>query len=80
MSLSADLSCGSVSPRGLTNEYFDFPSTMVRKGNSLYTVMAKFGVATEDIASTPYEIIRTDRDGTGFVCSTAGDGSSNLDD
>lgn len=68
VSLSADLSCGSVSPRVLVNEYFDFPATMVRKGNSFYTVMSKFGVAAEDIPTTAYEIVRSDRDGGVYMC------------
>lgn len=71
VSLSADLSCGSVSTRVLVNEYFDFPATMIRKGNSFYTVMSKFGVEPGDIATTAYEIVRTDRDGGVYMCSDA---------
>ena len=71
VSLSADLSCGFVSPRFLYSELFDFPGTTARKGNSLYTLQSKFGVAPEDVATTPYEIIRTDRDSGEFACLTA---------
>ncbi|CAM9436774.1 unnamed protein product [Laminaria digitata] len=71
VSLSADLSCGFVSPHVLVNEHFDFPATTARKGNSLYTVMSKFEVAPEDVATTPYEIVRTDRDGGEYLCPAA---------
>ena len=53
------------------SEFFDEPATAVRKGNSLYTVTAKFFVAPEDVATTSYEIVRTDRDGGEVVCSPA---------
>lgn len=68
VSLSADLSCGSVLPRVQVNEYFDYPTTTVRKGNSFYTVMLKFEVAPEDVATTAYEIVRTDRDSGLYMC------------
>ncbi|CAN0538015.1 unnamed protein product, partial [Scytosiphon promiscuus] len=61
VSLSPDLSCGSVLPRVQVNEYFDFPTTTVRKGNSFYTVMMKFGLPAEDIPTSSFEIVRTDR-------------------
>lgn len=69
MVLSADLTCGSVLPRALKSEVFDEPATTVRNGNSLYTVTRKFFVPPEDVATTSYEIIRTDRDGGEVVCS-----------
>eukprot|EP00903_Cladosiphon_okamuranus_P016257 g14994.t1 len=62
VSLSPDLSCGSVVPRSLASPLFDTQSTAMRKGNSLYAVNAKFGTADEDVATTPYEIVRVDRD------------------
>ncbi|CAB1104169.1 unnamed protein product [Ectocarpus sp. CCAP 1310/34] len=34
----------------------------MRKGNSLYAVNAKVGVATEDIATMAYAIVRAVRD------------------
>ena len=71
VALSADLTCGSVLPRALMSEFFDEPATAVLKGNSLYTVTAKFFVAPEDVATTSYEIVRTDRDGGEVVCSPA---------
>ena len=62
VSLSADLTCGTV-VRTLRNDFFDQPSTAVRKGNSLYVVMFKFDTPTEDTPTTTYEIVRVDRDG-----------------
>ncbi|CAM9425192.1 unnamed protein product, partial [Hapterophycus canaliculatus] len=47
VALSSDLSCGTV-VRNFTSAYYDFPATAVRKGNSLYYVNGKFGVAEED--------------------------------
>ena len=58
--------------RNLTNEYFDDPSTAVLKGNSLYTVNAKFATKVlngEDI--TPFEILRVDRDSAEGACSSS---------
>lgn len=69
MSLSADLTCGYVFPRALTNTMFDTPTTAMQKGNSLYDVNAKFGVAEEDRAGTAYEIVRVDRDDGEFACA-----------
>ena len=40
----------------------------MRKGNSLYAVNAKFGTADEDVATTPYEIVRVDRDDGELAC------------
>ncbi|CAN0084079.1 unnamed protein product [Hapterophycus canaliculatus] len=67
VALSSDLSCGTV-VRNFTSDYYDFPATAVRKGNSLYYVNGKFGVAEEDVASTSYEIVRVDRDGGEDAC------------
>lgn len=71
VSLSADLSCGSIAPRVLTNSAFQRPTTAMRKGNSLYAVSAKFDVPEEDWPSTSYEIARVDRDGGDLMCSVA---------
>ncbi|CAN0243167.1 unnamed protein product, partial [Ectocarpus sp. 8 AP-2014] len=68
VSLAADLSCGSLAPRALSNPLFDTQTTAMRKGNSLYAVNAKFGVAAEDVATTAYEIVRVDRDSGELVC------------
>ncbi|CAM9955305.1 unnamed protein product [Ectocarpus sp. 13 AM-2016] len=68
VSLSADLSCGSVATRTLSNPLFDRQTTAMRKGNSLYAVNAKLDVAEEDIATTAYEIVRVDRDGGELAC------------
>lgn len=68
MSLSADLSCGSVAPRALSNPMFDTQTTAMRKGDSLYAVNAKFGVAEEDVDTTAYEIVRVDRDSGELAC------------
>eukprot|EP00904_Undaria_pinnatifida_P000569 jgi/Undpi1/10512/HiC_scaffold_29.g12962.m1 len=73
VSLSADLTCGSVLPRVLGNDNFDYPATTVRKGNSFYTVMSKFGVAEEDVSTTSYEIVRTDRDSGVYACPASSD-------
>ena len=70
ISLSADLTCGFVVPRALTSVLFDTPTTAVRKGNSLYAVNAKFGVAEEDVPTTEYEIVRVDRDSGEYVCTS----------
>ncbi|CAN0504744.1 unnamed protein product, partial [Scytosiphon promiscuus] len=69
VALSGDLSCGTV-VRNLTSTYYDFPATAVRKGNSLYYVNGKFGLPEEDVASTPYEIARVDRDGGEDTCAS----------
>lgn len=68
--LSADLSCGVTSPRPLTNDLFDFPTTAARKNNALYIVNAKFSVAEQDVPTTEYEILRVDRDGSAYNCSS----------
>ncbi|CAM9350375.1 unnamed protein product [Ectocarpus fasciculatus] len=68
VSLAADLSCGSVAPRVLSNPLFNYPTTAMRKGNSLYAVNAKLGVAIEDIPTTTYEIVRVDRDSGELAC------------
>ena len=68
VSLAADLSCGSGAPRALSNPLFDTQTTAMRKGNSLYAVNVKFGVANEDIATTAYEIVRVDRDSGELAC------------
>ena len=72
MSLSAKLTCGTV-VRTLRNDLFDQPSTAVRKGNSLYAVMFKIDTPTEDVPTTPYEIVRVDRDSdtVDTVCQAA---------
>lgn len=69
VSLSADFTCGAVAPRALVSELFDDPATGVRKGNFLYVVLSKFGVAADDVATTSYEIVRVDRDGGEYACS-----------
>lgn len=69
MTLSADLSCGAVIPRVLTNELFNNPTTAARKGHSFYVVNAKFGVPEEDRSTTAYEIVRVDRDSGEYNCS-----------
>ncbi|CAN0559254.1 unnamed protein product, partial [Ectocarpus sp. 12 AP-2014] len=51
-----DLSCGSVARRALSHPMFDTQTTAMRKGNSLYTVNAKFGVAEENVDTTANEI------------------------
>lgn len=66
ISLSDDLSCGTLSPREIYSEDFDVPTTALRKGNNLYAVNAKFGV--EDPTTTEYEIIRVDRDDSPYTC------------
>lgn len=71
ISLSEDLSCGSVAPRGLTNVLFDTPTTAGRKGNSLYAVNGKFNVAEEDVPTTEFEIVRVDRDGGEYMCTSS---------
>ena len=53
------------------SELFDQPTTAIRKGNSLYTVIGKFFVAPEDVATTSYEIVRTARDDGEVVCTAA---------
>lgn len=71
VSLSADLSCGTV-VRTLKNDLFDQPSTAVRKGNSLYAVMFKIDTPAEDVPTTTYEVVRVDRDGDAQgVCHAA---------
>ena len=68
VALSSDLSCGSV-VRNLTSEYFDDPSTAMRKGASLYAVNAKFGTTSiNGVATTPFEIVRVDRDAGDGAC------------
>eukprot|EP00904_Undaria_pinnatifida_P006177 jgi/Undpi1/268/HiC_scaffold_1.g00264.m1 len=69
VTLSADLSCGAVIPRVLTNELFNNPTTAARKGHSFYVVNAKFGVPEEDRSTTAYEIVRVDRDSGEYNCS-----------
>lgn len=69
MLLSADFTCGFVSPVSLKSDLFDSPTTAIRKGNSLYVVQAKFSVALEDSAMTPYEIVRVDRDAGEYNCT-----------
>ncbi|CAM9898713.1 unnamed protein product [Scytosiphon promiscuus] len=69
VALSGELSCGTV-VRNLTSTYYDFPATAARKGNSLYYVNGKFGVPEEDVPSTPYEIVRVDRDGGEDTCGS----------
>ena len=69
VALSADFTCGFVSPVFLTSDMFDTPTTAMRKGNSLYVVQAKFGVPFEERAMTSYEIIRVDRDAGEFNCT-----------
>ncbi|CAN0371531.1 unnamed protein product [Pylaiella littoralis] len=69
VSLSADLSCGSIAPRVLKNTRFDRPTTAMRKGNSLYAVNAKFDVAEGDRPNTAYEIVRVDRDSGELACN-----------
>ncbi|CAM9340050.1 unnamed protein product [Ectocarpus sp. 6 AP-2014] len=68
VSLSADLSCGSVARRALSHPMFDTQTTAMRKGNSLYAVNAKFGVAEEDVDTAAYEIVRVDRDSGELAC------------
>lgn len=68
VSLSADLSCGSISPRALTNPLLEQATTAMRKGNSLYAVSGKFDVPEEDRPNTTYEIARVDRDGGELAC------------
>ncbi|CAB1114960.1 unnamed protein product [Ectocarpus sp. CCAP 1310/34] len=60
--LAANLSCGSLAPRALSNPLLDTQTTSMRKGNSLYAVNANFGVAAEDVATTAYKIVRVDQD------------------
>lgn len=69
ITLSPDLSCGYINPRPLANPLFDVQTTMIRKGNSLYVVNAKFGTDDADVATTPYEILRVDRDDGELVCT-----------
>ena len=69
VSLSADFSCGFVSPIILKSDMFDNPTTAMRKGNSLYVVQAKFTVPDDEKATTAYEIIRVDRDGGEYNCT-----------
>ena len=57
-----------MAPRALSNPLFDTQTTAMRKGNSLYAVNVKFGVANEDIATTAYEIVRVDRDKGELAC------------
>ncbi|CAM9764608.1 unnamed protein product [Ectocarpus sp. 12 AP-2014] len=68
VSLAANLTCGSLAPRSLSNPLFDTQTTAMRKGNSLYAVNAKFGVAAEDVPATAYEIVRVDRDSGELAC------------
>ena len=70
ISLSPDLTCGSVAPRVLTNADFVTPTTAMRKGNSLYVVDAKFSVAAEDVPNTEYSITRLDRDDGELTCGS----------
>lgn len=60
-----------MAPRALTHPLFDFSTTAMRKGNSLYAVSAKANVAEEDVATTSYEIVRVDRDGGEMACEAA---------
>lgn len=69
VSLSEDMTCGSVAPRVLTNPLFDSPTTAMRKGNALYVVSAKFSTPEEEVPTTSYEIVRVDRDGGEYACS-----------
>ena len=58
--------------RNLTSEYFDDPSTAVLKGTSLYAVNAKFETKdTYGVDTTPFEIIRVDRDAGEGACLSA---------
>ncbi|CAM9696372.1 unnamed protein product [Ectocarpus sp. 13 AM-2016] len=68
VSLAANLTCGSLAPRSISNPLFDVQTTAMRKGNSLYAVNAKFGVAAEDVPATAYEIVRVDRDSGELAC------------
>lgn len=67
--LSHDLTSARV-VRRLQNDLFDFPTTAVRKGNSIYTVVSKLGlsfVTPELIPNTTYQIVRVDRDEAEFA-------------
>lgn len=68
ISLSADLSCGSVAQRKLKNDLLNNPTKMMRKGNSFYLVNTKFEDDNQGLATTPYEIIRVDRDSGEYEC------------
>ncbi|CAB1120557.1 unnamed protein product [Ectocarpus sp. CCAP 1310/34] len=68
VSLSADLSCGSVATRTLSNPLFDRQTTAMPKGNSMYAVNANLDVAEEVITTTAYEIVRVHRDGGELAC------------
>lgn len=68
ISLSPDLSCGSVAQRELKNDLLNNPTKMMRKGNAFYLVNTKFEDANQGLATTPYEIIRVDRDSGEYEC------------
>jgi len=58
VTLSADLGSGVVG-EPITNPAFDIPTTAGLFGSSLYAVNAKFG--TPPTPTTPYEVVRVDR-------------------
>ena len=67
VSLSQDLSCGTVVRTFMDDVLDDQPATAVRKGNSLYVIIFRNTTPFEDIPNTPYEIYRVDRDGDAVV-------------
>lgn len=59
-----------MAPLALKSALFDNPTTAIRKGDSIYAVSIKLGVAEDDRSSTAYEIVRVDRD-SGKIAYTA---------
>lgn len=68
ISLSLDRTCGFVAQRKLNSDLFNNPTKMMRKGNSFYVVNTKFEDANQGLATTPYEIVRVDRDDGQYEC------------
>ena len=54
--------------RELKNDLFNNPTKMMRKGNSFYVVHTKFGDDNQVLETTPYEIVRVDRDSGDYEC------------
>lgn len=54
--------------RKLNSDLFNNPTKMMRKGNSFYVVNTKFEDANQGLATTPYEIVRVDRDDGQYEC------------